>query len=224
MAKIQRILIAPSILSANFLKLEEEIREIEQAGADWHHIDVMDGHFVPNLSFGMPVLAAIKKVATIPLDVHIMITNPEEMFQSYIEAGADVLTFHIEASQNPVALAQKIQAQGVKAGLAISPQTSVDSLSDEVLRHIDLFLVMTVQPGFGGQTFMPECAEKILELQRRIAKLHREKNFLIEVDGGINNTHSRLLIEKGADCLVCGSYVYGGKNRKECIDSLRLRI
>ena len=139
-------LISPSILSCDLLHLEKEIKDVEAAGADWLHIDVMDGHFVPNLSFGIPIIEAAKKVASLPLDVHIMVTNPEELYKPCIEAGADILTFHIEATKDPLSLAKKIKNMGARAGLSINPNTPIRAITDDVLALMDLFLIMTVHP------------------------------------------------------------------------------
>ncbi len=158
---MNKILVAPSILSADFANLERDIKKVENAGADWLHIDVMDGHFVPNITIGVPVVKSIKKITNIPLDVHLMIENPEKYIEPFANAGADILTFHYEAVQNPKEVLLKIRENGMKAGISIKPKTHANVL-DELYNYIDLILVMTVEPGFGGQKFMHECAEKLL--------------------------------------------------------------
>lgn len=214
------VLVSPSILSADFLHLADEIRAIESAGADWHHVDVMDGHFVPNLTFGLPVIRQIKSVAKMPLDVHIMVDNPDEVAAGYVEAGADWLTFHIEASKDAVALAKAIRAKGAKAGISLRPATSIDSLKS-LLPHLDLVLVMSVNPGFGGQAFMADAPERIAAIAAMAEAAGVRRQIKISVDGGINSANAKLCRASGADVLVAGTAVYGAKDRRLAITTLR---
>lgn len=209
-------IISPSILSADFANLERDIKLVEQAGADWLHIDVMDGHFVPNITIGVPVVKSIKKVASIPLDVHLMIENPEKYIEPFAKAGADIITFHYEAATDKVVeLAEKIRSFGLKAGLSIKPKTKAKEIFD-FLTHLDMVLVMTVEPGFGGQSFMHDCAQKITEI-RQIAP----ENLIIQVDGGINNITGHICTSLGANSLVAGNYIYGHENVAQAIQSLK---
>ena len=213
-------LIAPSVLSADPLNLAAELAQTEQAGADWHHIDVMDGHFVPNLTFGLPVIRAIKKITSIPLDVHIMIANPDQMAAAYVEAGADILTFHAEATLHPHRLIQQIKSLGAKAGVALNPG-SPTLLAEPLLDEADLILVMSVNPGFGGQAFIRQTVDRIKALRG-----HMERNShlgtLIQVDGGITEKTAAFVRGAGADCLVSGTTVYGAKDRAAVITSLKV--
>ena len=186
-------LIAPSILSADFMNIEKEIRTLEKAEADWVHCDVMDGHFVPNLTFGPPVIKQIRKLTNLPLDVHLMISNPDETVDQYIEAGADWLSFHIEAANQPKALLKYIRGKGVKAGIVIKPKTSVDAIRD-LLPDCDYVLIMSVEPGFGGQSYLESADTKALELSR--LKMELDLPYLIQIDGGIglDNIRKRLKI------------------------------
>lgn len=197
--------VAPSILSADFANLESELKRVALAGADWIHVDVMDGHFVPNLTIGAPVVKSLKRVSTLPLDVHLMIEKPERYIEDFAKAGADWLTIHVEATTDVVGCLKRIRELGMKAGLTLRPRTSVE----EVLRHLelcDLVLVMTVEPGFGGQSFMADQVEKITRLRQEIDR--RGLKTLIEVDGGINDQTARQCV--GADMLVAGNYVFKG--------------
>jgi len=208
------VIIAPSILSADFANLESEIKKIENAGADWVHVDVMDGHFVPNITIGAPVVKALRKVTKLPLDVHLMIENPQKYIPDFIKAGSDFITVHNEI-KNPKKAVMMIKEAGVKAGISIKPKTS----PDEILKYaplLDLVLVMTVEPGFGGQEFMEDCARKIKFLREKIPE-----NVIVEVDGGINARTGRICADLGANALVSGNYIFGAKNPKEAIDSLR---
>lgn len=214
------MIVSPSILSANFLQLGDEIRSIEKAGADWHHVDVMDGHFVPNLTFGLPVIKQIKSVATKPLDVHIMVSNPDEVAVSYVEAGADWLTFHIEAARDPVAVAKAIRARGARAGISLRPATSVDSLAG-ILGEIDLVLVMSVNPGFGGQSFMPETPAKVARIAAMAHTLGLRDKIKISIDGGINSQTALAVAQQGADVLVAGTAVFSASDRAAAITALR---
>lgn len=195
--------ISPSLLAADFANIENEVKKVTEAGADFLHLDIMDGHFVPNLTFGPPVVAAIKKVATIPLDVHLMIETPEKYVDEFLKAGADYLTIHVESTQQTAELLKKIRAYGAKSGLTLRPRTPIESVK-EFLPLCDLVLVMTVEPGFGGQSFMMDQVAKIDWL-----KDYRTKNnlsYLIEVDGGVSDK-TRPHVEN-ADVLVAGTYVF----------------
>lgn len=210
-------IVSPSILSADFANLERDIKLVERNGADWIHVDVMDGHFVPNITIGIPVVKSIKKVTTLPLDVHLMIENPEKYIEDFANAGADILTFHYEAvkKENIKPLITNIKNLGVKAGLSIKPKTQPEEII-EFLPDLDLVLVMTVEPGFGGQKFMADCAEKI-----KVIKQHATQNLFIQVDGGINEETGKICTEYGANSLVAGSYIYKAENIKEAISSLK---
>lgn len=212
-----KIIVSPSILSADFANLERDIKLVERNGADWIHVDVMDGHFVPNITIGIPVVKSIKKVTTLPLDVHLMIENPEKYIEDFTNAGADILTFHYEAvkKENIKPLITNIKNLGVKAGLSIKPKTQPEEIL-EFLPDLDLVLVMTVEPGFGGQKFMADCAEKI-----KVIKQHATQNLFIQVDGGINAETGEICTKYGANSLVAGSYIYKAENIKESISSLK---
>lgn len=213
---MSRIIVAPSILSGDFANLENEIKNLEKYGADWIHVDVMDGHFVPNLTIGAPVVKALRKVCNIPLDVHLMIDNPEKYIKDFALAGSDYITFHYEAAKdNALEVIKQIKSFGIKAGISIKPKTKVDEIIP-FIKEVDLILIMTVEPGFGGQKFMEECAYKIKELQPYI-----DENIIVEVDGGINDKTAKICKEYGAEALVAGNYVYSQSNMKEAIASLR---
>ena len=213
-------IISPSILSADLLNLEKELKEVEKAGADWHHVDVMDGHFVPNLTFGLPLVGALKKISSLPLDVHLMISNPESMVPEYIKAGADLLTFHIEAATHSHRLVELIKASGIKAGVAINPGTPLGHL-DPLLPWVDLVLVMSVNPGFGGQSFISASNARICLLTQKLKNLGRYDEVTIEVDGGINHTTIHGAYGAGAKAFVAGSYIYGALERASAIGQLR---
>jgi len=210
------IIISPSILSSDFANLESEIKRLENNGADWIHIDVMDGHFVPNLTIGAPVVKALKRVTSLPLDVHLMISDPEKYIDDFAKAGSDLITFHYEAAETRIdEITDKIKSYGIKAGLSIKPKTPVSAIK-KYTDKLDLILIMTVEPGFGGQKFMPDCAEKIEEL-----KLFSKDDLIIEVDGGINDKTAAYCKEKGANALVAGNYILSSNDMKEAIASLR---
>ena len=213
---MSKIIISPSILSADFANLERDIKRVECAGADWLHIDVMDGHFVPNITIGVPVIASIKKVAQIPLDVHLMIENPEKYIESFVKAGSNILTFHYEAVGNSevISLIRFIKSFGIKAGLSIKPHTPVSEIM-KYLSEADMLLIMTVEPGFGGQKFMEECAEKIKPARENYTDL------IIQVDGGINAVTGKFCRYLGADSLVAGSYIYGADDIQKAVKMLR---
>lgn len=216
----KEIIIAPSILSADFLNLEKEIKDVYEGGAKFLHFDVMDGHFVPNISFGAPILKCISKNKLLFNDVHLMIDNPQKYAIDFIKAGADLITFHYEAmhsNEEIIGFINFLKSNDVKAGLSIKPNTKVEQIKD-FLPLIDLVLVMSVEPGFGGQKFNEIALDKIEELD--IIRRQSGFKYLIEVDGGINKETGLLCKTKGVDVLVAGSYIYNKDNRKEAIDSL----
>ena len=211
-------LLAPSLLSADFVRLAEEIARVEAAGADWLHLDIMDGHFVPNLTFGPPIVAAIRKISKLPLDVHLMVSNPAALVEQFAEAGADYLTVHVETEPHLHRLVNRIRELGVKPAVTLNPATSVDLL-DEILSEVDMVLVMSVNPGFGGQKFIPASLDKIRRLRQKLKRLDRQ--VLIEVDGGVNQETAPQLIEAGVDVLVAGSAVFGSADMKATIAALK---
>jgi len=217
---MKKIQISPSILSANFSRLGDEIKRLENAGADMVHVDVMDGHFVPNLTIGPPVIKNLKKNSSIPFDVHLMISPVHKYIEAYADAGADIITIHPEATDNLQNSINKIKEFKKKVGVSLNPETKIDIISS-FLDQIDLVLIMSVNPGFGGQKFMPEVLNKIKELvsMRKTEKL----NFDIEIDGGINFENSKLAIEAGANILVSGTTIFKSNNGdiKTNIDLLR---
>jgi len=212
------VLVAPSILSADFSKLREEIKAVEMAGADWIHIDVMDGHFVPNLTIGPVVVKSIRKTTSLPFDVHLMISNPEKYIERFVDAGADILTVHIETVENPLGTIKKIRDLGCKAGLTLNPDTPFKKIS-EFVPEVDLVLIMTVYPGFSGQKFKEEVIPKISEARKKIDSIG--KDIYLEVDGGINDKTSILAKNAGADVLVAGNHVFKSKNYEKAISLLK---
>ena len=213
-----KIIIAPSILSADFSNLARDIDAAAKAGADWAHIDVMDGHFVPNITIGAPVVKSLKKATKLPLDVHLMITDPQKYWKDFQKAGADIIVFHIEAVKNAKELIEEIKASGIKAGISIKPKTPVSEIK-ALLPILDLVLVMTVEPGFGGQDFMEDMLPKISDLRKIIDD--NKYNCIIEVDGGINGDTAKLCVKAGANALVSGNYIFSAADIKKAIESLR---
>lgn len=212
------IKIAPSILSADFSVLGEEIKNIEKANADWVHIDVMDGHFVPNISFGVPIIKSIRKVTTMPFDVHLMIENVDKYIPEFANAGADYITIHQESGNHMDRSVQLIKSLGKKAGISLNPATPIGSI-EYLLPKIDLILIMSVNPGFGGQKFIEYTLDKI-----RLLKEFRDKNnlnYLIEIDGGVNTENVKTIIEAGVDVIVAGNAIFKSDNYGETIRKLR---
>jgi ribulose-phosphate 3-epimerase len=214
-------LIAPSILAADFANLQRDIEMINESEADWFHIDIMDGEFVPNISFGMPVLEAITKYANKTIDVHLMIIKPERYIKTFAELGANILTVHYEACTHLHRTLQAIKNEGMKAGVAINPHTNV-ALLEDVINDIDLVCVMSVNPGFGGQSFIENTYTKIEKLKDLIIK--KNAITLIEIDGGVTNKNAKQLVQCGADILVAGNYVFKAENPIQTIKDLKLLI
>ena len=216
MAESARPMIAPSILSADFARLAQEIAAVD--GADWLHVDVMDAHFVPNLTLGLPVVESLLKVTDIPMDCHLMIDDPGRWAPGYAEAGAYNVTFHAEATDDPVSVARDIRAAGAKAGLAIKPGTALEPYL-QILRDFDTLLVMSVEPGFGGQSFIAEVLTKVAAVRRIVDS--GELRILIEIDGGINADTIDAAAQAGVDCFVAGSAIYGAADPSVALEALR---
>lgn len=212
------IKISPSILASDFSKLGAEAVKCENAGADMLHIDVMDGHFVPNITIGIPVVKSLRKCVSIPFDVHLMISDPEKYIPEFIKAGADIITFHTEADCDIKKCVKLIKNAGKKAGIALKPATAAEAIS-EILPELDMVLVMTVEPGFGGQSFMEDQLEKISKVRNMCRELSLDTD--IQVDGGINAETAKKVIAAGADVLVAGSFVFNAEDTKAAIESLK---
>ena len=211
-------MLAPSLLSADFLNLGRDVEMVNRSEADWFHCDIMDGRFVPNISFGIPVVQAISQLAEKPLDVHLMIVEPEKYFEAFAKAGADIITFHYEASKHVHRAVQQLKALGVKAGVVLNPHTPVAVLED-ILCDLDLVLLMSVNPGFGGQKFIERTYDKIRKLRAMIDE--QDLNTLIEVDGGVNTENAASLFEAGADILVAGNAVFKSDDPEDTIHLLK---
>jgi ribulose-phosphate 3-epimerase len=215
---MKNTIIAPSVLAADFGNLQRDIEMINNSEADWFHIDIMDGVFVPNISYGMPVLQAITKHAKKTIDVHLMIVDPDRYIKTFAEIGANILTVHYEACTHLHRTLQAIKAEGMKAGVALNPHTNVDLLED-VIQDIDLVCIMSVNPGFGGQSFIENTYNKVEKLKALITK--KNAKTLIEVDGGVTSKNAKQLVEVGADVLVAGSFVFGAENPTQTISDLK---
>jgi ribulose-phosphate 3-epimerase len=211
-------IISPSLLASDFANLQSEVEMINNSSADWFHVDVMDGNFVPNISFGLPSVKAVAKHATKPLDVHLMIVNPDKYISAFKAAGADYLTVHYEACTHLHRTIQAIKAEGMKAGVALNPHTPV-SVLEEVINDLDLVLIMSVNPGFGGQSFIEAAVEKTRKLKALITE--KGASTLIEIDGGVNTETGARLVEAGADALVAGSFVFKSENPADTIVDLK---
>lgn len=212
------VIVSPSLLSADFLHLSKDIEMVNRSQADWFHLDIMDGVFVPNISYGLPVVSQIKKMATKPLDVHLMIVQPERYVEAFHKAGADILTVHYEACTHLHRTIQQIKAQGMKAGVSLNPHTPV-SLLEDVIKDIDIVLLMSVNPGFGGQSFIEQTINKVDKLKKLI--MESNSHTLIEIDGGVNFETGKRLVNAGADALVAGSFVFNSPDPEANIKGLK---
>lgn len=212
------VIVSPSILSGDFANMERTVKNVAEWGGDWVHCDVMDGHYVTNLTFGMPMIAALKKVSELPLDVHLMIVKPEKYAQRFLDAGADVITFHPEASDNPSELLRSLRNSGKRAGIALNPNVKAEDYV-QLLPDCDIVVVMTVYAGYGGQKMIPECLDKV----RYLRKIEKEKGleFDIEVDGGVTEENANSVIEAGANVIVAGSAVFKSLDPKKTIEILK---
>ena len=212
------VIVSPSLLSADFLHLSKDIEMVNRSQADWFHLDIMDGVFVPNISYGLPVVSQITKMATTPLDVHLMIVQPERYVEAFHKAGADILTVHYEACTHLHRTIQQIKAQGMKAGVSLNPHTPV-SLLEDVIEDIDVVLLMSVNPGFGGQSFIEQTINKVDKLKKLI--MESNSHTLIEIDGGVNFETGKRLVNAGADALVAGSFVFNSPDPEANIKGLK---
>ena len=212
------VIVSPSLLSADFLHLSKDIEMVNRSQADWFHLDIMDGVFVPNISYGLPLVSQIKKMATKPLDVHLMIVQPERYVEAFHKAGADILTVHYEACTHLHRTIQQIKAQGMKAGVSLNPHTPV-SLLEDVIEDIDVVLLMSVNPGFGGQSFIEQTINKVDKLKKLI--MESNSHTLIEIDGGVNFETGKRLVNAGADALVAGSFVFNSPDPEANIKGLK---
>ncbi len=212
------VIVSPSLLSADFLHLSKDIEMVNRSQADWFHLDIMDGVFVPNISYGLPVVSQIKKMATKPLDVHLMIVQPERYVEAFHKAGADILTVHYEACTHLHRTIQQIKAQGMKAGVSLNPHTPV-SLLEDVIEDIDIVLLMSVNPGFGGQSFIEQTINKVDKLKKLV--MESNSHTLIEIDGGVNFETGKRLVNAGADALVAGSFVFNSPDPEANIKGLK---
>lgn len=213
---MSKIIVSPSILSADFANLQDEVENLQKCGADWIHVDVMDGHFVPNLTIGAPVVKAIKPHCSIPLDVHLMIENPQNYIEDFVKAGADIITFHYEATKDMTEdVISHIKSHEKLVGLSIKPNTNPQDILKYLLM-VDMVLIMTVEPGFGGQSFMQNCAEKI-----PVIRQNAPENLIIQVDGGINDKTAQICKDLGANSLVAGSYIFKSTDMEDAINSLK---
>jgi len=215
------LLIAPSLLSANFLNLSKDITMINESEADWFHLDIMDGHFVPNITFGFPVIQQIKTIAQKPLDVHLMISNPEQYISRFAKVGGDILTVHCETVNHLHRVVSAVKDLGMKAGVSLNPHTPVECLTD-IISELDLVLIMSVNPGFGGQRFIANAYRKIARLKELIVDTN--SNALIEVDGGVDMSNAQELHLAGADVLVSGSFIFKSENPSQTITKLKQSI
>jgi len=209
-------LLAPSLLSADFARLNDEVREVESAGADWLHLDIMDGHFVPNITAGPLLVQALRPLTKLPLDCHLMVSEPEKWIVPFAKAGADIITIHAEATKQLSRLLAEIRGHGIKAGVSINPATPLTAI-EKILDEVDLVLIMSVHPGFGGQKFIESSISKVT----RLADVRKDRPFLIEIDGGIQPDKVEELVEAGVDVFVAGSAVFSQKNRAKAITELK---
>ena len=216
---MNKIKIAPSILSADILHLEDDIGKIEAAGPDWLHVDIMDGHFVPNLTYGPKLVKAVKKITKLPLDVHLMLDNPQSFIERFADSGADNITVHAEVSTPLANLHELVKKHNIMFGVSVKPDSSLDLISD-AWDYIDILLIMTVYPGFGGQTFIDSVVPKIAEADR--LKKENGYRFEIEVDGGLNDKTVKIAVGHGATMIVAGEYVFGSTDYRKAIESLRI--
>lgn len=213
---MSKIIVSPSILSADFANLEHEVKELQKSGADWIHVDVMDGHFVPNITIGAPVVKAIKQHCNIPLDVHLMIDNPQNYVEDFVKAGSDIITVHYEATKDLTEdVINHIKSHDILVGLSIKPHTPPQEILNYLVM-VDMVLVMTVEPGFGGQAFIEDCAKKI-----PVIRQNAPENLIIQVDGGINKETAKICKEYGANSLVSGSYIFKSTDMEDAIESLK---